>query len=125
MPPRPVEAGQRVFEDLLRDRAEPIPVGNHRVGRGPAERQALREAQPELLKARVASRDTKADDGRLAHAGKLRNPRQARFEDASRIAQHEIGDLGLRFAQRRPGRPRPLKSAVHRMQGSGIQRSLL
>ena len=125
MAPRPVEAGQRIFEDLVGDRAKPIPVGNHRVGRGPAERQALGEAQLELLKARVASRDAKADDGRLADPRQRRNLRQARFEDASRIAQHEIGDLGLRFAHRRPGRPRPLKGAVHRTQGSGIQCSLL
>ena len=51
-PPRPVEAGQRIFEDLVGDRAKAIPVGNHRMGRGPAERQALGEAELELLKAR-------------------------------------------------------------------------
>ena len=52
MLPRPVEACQGIFEDLVRHRAEPIAVGNHRMGRGPAKRQVLGEAQLELLKAR-------------------------------------------------------------------------
>ena len=108
---RPIKARQRVFEDLISDRAKSIPLRNDRVCSGPSERQTLCEPKLEFLIAREAGRDAEADHGRLTHACETGGLGEARLQDPGRIHEHKVCDLGFRFAQAWPDRAHPFERA--------------
>ena len=95
----PIETGDGVVEDLLHHDIRRIGCEQDRMGGRRAERQALRQAQLEVLEAAATDRDAEADHGGLADAGRLGGLGNRGAEDAARIGEDQVGDFAIGLAQ--------------------------